>query len=57
MSRLEAYDTLKALGLAMDAEGDYDGGRVIYQSVEKGASVNVGSTITVRFGTKEDASE
>lgn len=57
MSRLEAYDTLKALGLAMNAEGDYDGGRVIYQSVEKGASVNVGSTITVRFGTKEDASE
>ncbi|MDO4568404.1 MAG: penicillin-binding transpeptidase domain-containing protein [Clostridia bacterium] len=50
MTRLEAYDLLKQMGLGMEVEGDYEGGVVIYQSVAAGADIEYGTVVRVRFG-------
>lgn len=52
MTRLEAYDALKAVGLIMEIEGTYSGGYVRVQSIEKGTMVRVGTVIKVVFSTK-----
>ena len=56
MTRLQVYDTLKQLGLTMEVEGGYSGGRLIYQSVAAGSEVKTGSVIKVKFGY-EDGSD
>lgn len=50
-TRLEAYDALKALGLYMQISGEYDGGKVLTQSLEPGTEVTIGTTVTVTFET------
>lgn len=52
MTRLEAYDKLKEMGLLMEVSGTYSGGLVSWQSVGYGKEVEVGSTITVKFGSE-----
>ena len=49
LSRYEAYAALKAAGLEMEIENDYNGENVKYQYPYYGTKVKVGSTVKVRF--------
>ncbi len=50
MTRLQAHDALKKIGLKMIIDGEYDDGKLItYQSVDAGETVQVGTEIIVGF--------
>ncbi len=49
LSRYEAYAALKAAGLEMEIENDYNGENVKYQYPYYGTKAKVGSTVKVRF--------
>ena len=54
MTPLQAYDTLKALGLKMLSDPEDPFGIVVNQSIPKGTNVEYGSGVTVWFGIKQE---
>ncbi|NLB62442.1 MAG: PASTA domain-containing protein [Clostridiales bacterium] len=52
MTRLEAYDKLKEMGLKMEISGTYSGGLVTWQSIGYDKEVEFGATITLVFGSE-----
>ncbi|MBQ3552101.1 MAG: PASTA domain-containing protein [Clostridia bacterium] len=51
LTRLQAYDMLRAMGLILEVQGIYAGGVAISQSIEAGTEVPYGTTVGVSFGT------
>ena len=54
MTPLQAYDTLKALGINMQSEPEDPFGIVVSQSIPEGKKVEYGSAVTVWFGIKQE---